>query len=56
MKHDLRKIAARQAAQAITVGILMDQVRLMREAVAFMGRSLAALRRRRTRSSAIVRP
>ena len=39
MKHDLRKIAARQAAQAITVGILMDQVRLMREAGAFLGRS-----------------
>ena len=39
MKPDLRKIAARQAAQAITVGILMDQVRLMREAGAFMGRA-----------------
>ena len=32
MKPDLRKIASRQCAQAITVGVLMDQVRLMREA------------------------
>ena len=39
MKSDLRKTASRQAAQAITVGILMDQVRLMREAGAFMGRA-----------------
>lgn len=39
MKPDLRKIAARQCAQAITVGILMDQVRLMREAGAFLGRA-----------------
>ena len=39
MKHDIRKIAARQCAQAITVGILMDQVRLMREAGAFLGRA-----------------
>ena len=39
MKPNLRKIAARQAAQAITVGILMDQVRTMREAGAFLGRA-----------------
>ena len=39
MKPDLRKTAAPQCAQAITVGILMDQVRLMREAGAFLGRA-----------------
>lgn len=31
--------AARQAAQAIAVGILMDQVKLMREAGAFFGKA-----------------
>ena len=31
--------AARHAAQAIAVGILMDQVKLMREAGAFMGKA-----------------
>ena len=39
MKPDLRKTASRQCAQAITVGILMDQAKLMREAGAFMGRA-----------------
>jgi hypothetical protein len=33
--------ASRHAAQAITVGILLDQVRLMREAGGFLGRAEA---------------
>lgn len=45
MKHDLRKIAASQAAQAIAVGILMDQVKLMREAGAFLGRAESQARK-----------
>ena len=39
MNHNIRK-TARQAAQAIAVGILpMDQVKLMREVGAFLGRA-----------------
>lgn len=39
MKPNLKQLASRQCAQAIAVGILMDQVRLMREAGALLGRA-----------------